>query len=34
MEIPLWLPLVVLSRCMIVLVKRPGAWSSNLKPST
>jgi uncharacterized membrane protein YphA (DoxX/SURF4 family) len=31
MEIPLLLPLVVLAGCMIVLVKGPGAWSSDLK---
>ena len=34
MEIPLLLPLVVLAGCMIVLVKGPGAWSSDLKAST
>jgi uncharacterized membrane protein YphA (DoxX/SURF4 family) len=33
MEIPLLLPLVVLAGCMIVLVKGPGAWSSDLKAS-
>jgi hypothetical protein len=27
----LLLPLVVLAGCMIVLVKGPGAWSSDLK---
>jgi uncharacterized membrane protein YphA (DoxX/SURF4 family) len=31
MEIPLLLPLVVLTGCMIVLVKGPGAWSPDLK---
>ena len=34
MEIPLLLPLVVLAGCMVVLVKGPGAWSSDLKAST
>ena len=34
MEIPLLLPLVVLAGCMAVLVKGPGAWSSDLKAST
>ena len=33
MEIPLLLPLVVLAGCVIVLVKGPGAWSSDLKAS-
>jgi len=34
MEIPLLLPLVVLAGCVVVLVKGPGAWSSDLKAST
>jgi uncharacterized membrane protein YphA (DoxX/SURF4 family) len=34
MEIPLLLPLVVLAGCGVVLVKGPGAWSSDLKAST
>lgn len=34
MEIPLLLPLVVLTGCIIVLIKGPGAWSSDLKSST
>ena len=34
MEIPLLLPLVVLAGCLVVLVKGPGAWSSDLKAST
>jgi uncharacterized membrane protein YphA (DoxX/SURF4 family) len=34
MEIPLLLPLVVLAGCMVVLVKGPGAWSSDWKAST
>ena len=33
MEIPLLLPLVVLAGCVVVLVKGPGAWSSDLKAS-
>jgi uncharacterized membrane protein YphA (DoxX/SURF4 family) len=33
MEIPLLLPLVVLAGCLVVLVKGPGAWSSDLKAS-
>ena len=34
MEIPLLLPLVVLAGCGVVLVKGPGAWSSDLKART
>jgi len=34
MEIPLLLPLVVLAGCVVVLVKGPGAWSSDLKART
>ncbi len=31
MEIPLLLPLVVLAGCVVVLIRGPGAWSSDLK---
>lgn len=31
MEIPMMLPLVVLAACVTILVKGPGAWSSDLK---
>lgn len=34
MEIPILLPLVVLAGCMVVLVKGPGAWSSDWKASS
>ncbi len=34
MEIPLLLPLVVMAGCLVVLVKGPGAWSSDWKAST
>ena len=38
-EIPMMLPMVVLAACVAILVKGPGAWSSdlkacNLKPQT
>jgi uncharacterized membrane protein YphA (DoxX/SURF4 family) len=31
MEIPIALPLVVLAACLAILIKGPGAWSSDLK---
>ena len=33
MEIPMMLPMVVLAACVAILVKGPGAWSSDLKAS-
>jgi uncharacterized membrane protein YphA (DoxX/SURF4 family) len=31
MEIPMALPMVVLAACLSILIKGPGAWSSDLK---
>jgi hypothetical protein len=31
MEIPMALPMVVLAACLAILIKGPGAWSSDLK---
>jgi hypothetical protein len=30
-EIPMMLPMLVLAVCVAILVKGPGAWSSDLK---
>jgi hypothetical protein len=31
MEIPMTLPIVVLAACVAILIRGPGAWSSDLK---